>query len=321
MIENIAIILLVFLGQVNVISDVHEGPELLTQFIKTEFVKQDVNYKKSNWDYYYDNLYLENSLYSLPRKIDSDANIDINSKSAIAFDVETDFILYSKNSEKKLPIASLTKIMTALIVLENNKLDEVITISENAFKVKGKKERLTIGEKISVENLLKIMLMSSNNIAAVALAERTSGNIDDFIDLMNKKAKLLGLRDTVFYNPTGLDQESDNISTAYDIAQLVDYSLDKPLIWEYSKIQNIILSSLDGKINHKIKNTNLLLGKFENITGGKTGFTDKAGECLVLIINDANGKKNQIITVVLNAKDRFQETEDLVNWVYKNYDW
>ncbi len=319
MIENLAIILLVFLGQLGVASDGRNGPELLTQFIKFESVDQKIALQKSNWEYYNENSSFENRLYPLPYKINNDS-IGIDSKSAIAFDAETDFVLYEKKSKEKMPIASLTKIMTALVALENNKLDDVVTISESAFNTGERKEGLAVGEKIKLDDLFKIMLVSSNNIAASALAEHTSGNENNFVDLMNKKAKELGLKDTVFYNPTGLDQENENVSTAYDIAQLVDYSLDKPLIWEYSKIQNATLNSLDGKIIHRIKNTNLLVGKLENIIGGKTGFTDEAGGCLVLIAFNPE-KKSRIITVVLNANDRFLQTEKLMNWVFGSYRW
>jgi serine-type D-Ala-D-Ala carboxypeptidase (penicillin-binding protein 5/6) len=319
MIENLAIILLAFLGQLGIVSDDHNGPELLTQFIKFEYVDQKTVSQKSNWEYYNENSRFENRLHPLPYKIGND-EIDIDSKSAVAFDAEIDFVLYEKRLKDKMPIASLTKIMTALIVLENNKLDDIVTISENAFKTEGKKEGLGVGEKIKLDDLFKIMLISSNNIAANALAEHTSGNTNDFITLMNKKAEDLGLKDTVFYNSTGLDQENINVSSAYDIAQLADYSLDKPLIWEYSKIKSATLNSVDGKITHRITNTNLLVGKLDSIIGGKTGFTDEAGECLVLIAENPQ-KMSRVITVVLNANDRFLQTEKLLNWAYKNYKW
>jgi len=320
MIENIAIIAIAFLSQLGAVSGVQNNPSnLLNRFIKEESVKENIDFQKSNFAYYQNNLSTEKLLQPLPYR-KNNGKVEINSESAIAFDVGTDAVLYSKDSNKKLPIASLTKIMTALIVLEKNDLNEIVTVSQKAFKVEGKKESLTIGEKITVESLLKMMFVSSNNIAATALAEHTGGNLDDFVVLMNRKAELLGLNDTVFYNPTGLDQENNNISTAYDISQLVDYSLNSPLIWEYSRIQYITLSSLDGKIKHRIKNTNFLLGKFKNITGGKTGYTIEAGECLLLIIGEPKDN-HRVITVVLNAEDRFLETERLVRWVFESYKW
>ena len=117
-----------------------------------------------------------------------------------------------------------------------------------------------------------------------------------------------------------MDQRNNNTSTAFDIVQLVDFALDSPLLWEYSRMQNISVSSLDGRLYHNVKNTNLLLGRVENIVGGKTGFTDEAGECLMLILNKPE-ENRKIITVVLNANDRFVQTERLKNWVFENYEW
>ncbi len=319
MIENVAIILLVFLGQLNVVSDGHDGPKLLTQFIETESVGKSVDFQKSNWNYYNKNPYLENSIQPLPYKINNTSNFNTKVKAAVAFDVETDSVLYSKNSTEKMPIASLTKIMTALVVLDNVDLNGAVTISRNAFDTDGRKDSLAVNEKIKAEDLLKIMLIRSNNTAAVSLAEHTGGNVDGFVKLMNKKAELLGLKNTNFSNPTGFDSE-ENYSTAYDIAQLFDYALDKPLIWEILRTQRLNLSSIDGKIKHKIKNTNLLLGRLKNITGGKTGLTDEAGQCLALVVGDPIDN-HQIISVVLNAEDRFLETERLVRWVFGSYEW
>ena len=318
MIENVAIILLVFLGQLNVVSDGQNGPKLLTQFIETESVGQSVDFQRSNWNYYNESLYLESSIQPLPYKINND-HINIDSKSAIVLDVGTDAILYSKNSKEKMPIASLTKIMTALVVLENVDLNGAVTISRNAFDTDGRKDSLAVNEKIKAEDLLKIMLIRSNNTAAVSLAEHTGGSVEEFIKLMNKKAELLGLKNTNFSNPTGFDSE-ENYSTAYDIAQLFDYALDKPLVWEILRIQRLNLTSLDGKIKHNLKNTNLLLGRLENVTGGKTGLTDEAGQCLALVVGDPIDN-HQIISVVLNAEDRFLQTEKLVKWVFGSYKW
>ena len=319
MIENIAIILLVFLEQLNVVSDSGNDPKLLTQFIKTESVSQDVDFYESNWNYYNDNLYLESSIAPLPYEIDDISDFDIKAKAAIVLDQETDMVLYSENSKEKMPIASLTKIMTALVVLENVDLDGVVIISKSAFDTDGRKDGLIVNEKINAKDLLKIMLIRSNNSAAVSLAEHTSGSVEEFVKLMNERASLLGLENTNFSNPTGFDSEG-NYSTAYDIAQLFDYASDKPLIWEILRTQRLNLTSLDKKTKHRLKNTNLLLGRLKNITGGKTGLTDEAGQCLVLIVGDPVDD-HKIISVVLGAEDRFLETEKLVRWVFRSYKW
>jgi len=319
MIENIAIILLVFLEQLNVASGSENDPKLLTQFIETESISQDVGFYESNWNYYNDNLYLESSIAPLPYEIDDISDFDIKAKAAIVLDQETDMVLYSENSKEKMLIASLTKIMTALVVLENVDLDGMVIISKSAFDTDGRKDGLIVNEKINAKDLLKIMLIRSNNSAAVSLAEHTSGSVEEFVKLMNERANLLGLENTNFSNPTGFDSEG-NYSTAYDIAQLFDYASDKPLIWEILRTQRLNLTSLDKKTKHRLKNTNLLLGRLKNITGGKTGLTDEAGQCLVLIVGDPVDD-HKIISVVLGAEDRFLETEKLVRWVFRNYKW
>ena len=319
MIENIAIIALVFLSQLNIISAEQGSTDFLEQFIEQESVGDKFNLQEKNWNYYFDNINQENFLQPLPSKTQNADDFNIKAKSAIVLDIGTDSILYSKNSDEKKPIASLTKIMTALVILDNVDLNSTVTISRNAFDTDGRKDSLAVNEKIKAEDLLKIMLIRSNNTAAVSLAEHTSGNVEEFVKLMNKKAELLGLKNTNFSNPTGFDSE-ENYSTAYDIAQLFDYSLNKQLIWEILRIQKLNLSSIDGKIKHKIKNTNLLLGRLKNITGGKTGLTDEAGQCLALVVGDPIDN-HRIISVVLSAEDRFLETEKLVRWVFRSYKW
>ena len=319
MIENIAIIALVFLSQLNIISAEQGNTDFLEQFIEQESVGDKFNLQEKNWNYYFDNINQENFLQPLPSKTQNADDFNIKAKSAIVLDIGTDSILYSKNSDEKKPIASLTKIMTALVILDNVDLNSTVTISRNAFDTDGRKDSLAVNEKIKAEDLLKIMLIRSNNTAAVSLAEHTSGNVEEFVKLMNKKAELLGLKNTNFSNPTGFDSE-ENYSTAYDIAQLFDYSLNKQLIWEILRIQKLNLSSIDGKIKHKIKNTNLLLGRLKNITGGKTGLTDEAGQCLALVVGDPIDN-HRIISVVLSAEDRFLETEKLVRWVFRSFKW
>ena len=319
MIENIAIIALALLSQFNIISSEQGNAGFLKQFIEQEFVGDKFNLQERNQSYYYNNLNQENILQPLPSKIKGVADFNIEAKSALVLDIGTDAVLYSKNSDEKMPIASLTKIMTALVILENVDLDDTVIISKNAFDTDGRKDSLVIDEKIKAEDLLKIMLIRSNNTAAVSLAEHVSGSVEEFVKLMNKKAELLGLKNTNFSNPTGFDSE-ENYSTAYDIAQLFDYALDRPLIWEILRTQKLSLSSLDGNIKHNLKNTNLLLGRLENITGGKTGLTDEAGQCLALVVGDPINN-HRIISVVLNAEDRFLETEKLVGWVFGSYVW
>ena len=321
MIEELAITILVLLNQVSVVPESQNKIGFFSQFIKDESVSSNPVIENSNYSYYQGNLKHGDVLKSLPVKDASAPALAVEAKASIAFDSDTDLVLYSQNTGQKLPIASLTKIMTALVVLEEMDLDKTSTVSKNALSldIEKKKNTLQEGERIKTGNLLKVMLIESNNAAAYSLAENTAGSVDEFVELMNAKAKLLGLKNTRFSNPSGLDQEG-NYSTAYDVAQMVDFAINKKFIWDILKTKSATVSSLDGKAEHRLRNTNLLLGRIPHIIGGKTGFTDEAGECLVLIVEDAeSGRK--VVTVVLGAKDRFAETEKIVRWVFKNYRW
>lgn len=263
----------------------------------------------------------ENELSPLPEKV-AYGGLTIQASGALAMDQGTDLVLFEKDARVRRPIASLTKIMTALIVLENSELDDTVTISSAAMGVLGGKEGLAAGEKIRLGELMRVMLIDSNNTAGFALAEHAGGSVDGFVELMNRKAYELGLEDTRFYNPTGLDEAPDreNHSTAYDLAQLTEYALKYPLIWEITRTPATTVRSLDGKLKHDVKNTDELLASLGNIYGGKTGFTEDAGECLVLI-SESEGAKHKVITVVLDAQDRFQETKKMTDWVFGNYRW
>ena len=227
-------------------------------------------------------------------------------------------ILYQKNIDSILPIASLTKLMTAVVVLENIGLDEEVIISENAVRAYGNKGGLVVNEKITVKNLLYILLIESSNDAAVALSEAVQIKIEkNFINLMNEKAEELGLENTDFIEPSGY--LSNNVSTVREVAELVKYIFNYPIIWEISKTPALNLTSIDGVINHYLINTNELLGNLSGILGGKTGYTQEAQGCFVLITRQS--EKDCLVTVVLGAQERFLETEKLISWVNKAYIW
>ncbi len=261
----------------------------------------------------------KNQFYSAPAlsQIGSPdcSHFKIDAKSAIAVNIETDTILYEKNIQEKMPIASLTKLMTALIILEKNELDSHVIISRTAIASEGNKGNLKVDEKITVKNLLYLLLVNSSNDAAVAVAEHIAGSENEFVKLMNQKAEELGLSDTCFINATGLDlNNKSNYSTAYDLVKLTDHISDKPLLWEIMRIQSLDVFSVDGQIKHHLKSTNKLLGELPgvNIIGGKTGFTDRAGECLILVISHPDNNE-KIICVILGSEDRFGDMERLVN--------
>ncbi|MBI2065331.1 MAG: D-alanyl-D-alanine carboxypeptidase [Candidatus Yanofskybacteria bacterium] len=250
-----------------------------------------------------------------------DSNIirpSISAKSALVYDTSSSRFLYDKNIEIKLPIASLTKIMTAVTVLENLSLDDIVTIAENSIRVDGEKQDLYLGEKISIRNLLKLLLIESSNDAAYALADYAKKRGIDFVVAMNAKAGVLAMGDTFFSDPAGLNDNA--YSTVKDLAKLVEYSLVYREIWDISSEKTAIVESSDERIKHEIRSTNRLLGLVKDIVGGKTGFTDGALQCMILVtgVSDYPGK---LISIVLGSQDRFGDTQKLIEWTRGAYRW
>lgn len=227
-------------------------------------------------------------------------------------------ILFQKENQQRLPIASLTKLMTTWVVLEHYDLSEEVTVSHQAANQLGDARSLTEGNVYTVKYLLYPLLIESSNSAAFALSEKR----DDFMDLMNSEAEKIGMEDTFFVNPTGLDPEKPetgiNQSTAEDLARLIERLLEKPLVWE---ILSLPVYSLSGP---ELINTNrFLLKETDRIVGGKTGYTDLAGGCLALV-TEAPKDKGLIINIILGTngrENRFEEMEKLINWLEIAYQW
>jgi len=237
---------------------------------------------------------------------------------SIAIDLESAEVLFEKSPDERLKIASITKLMTLLIVLEENKLDDVVTISRNTAGTPGSTMFLKAGEQITVENLIYGALINSANDAAVALAEHNAGSTAAFVIKMNNKAKDLGLTNTHFSNPVGLDDD-DNYSSSRDIANLGKYLYHNPTIKKIAKIKTTEVHSVNNTYTHKLESTNKLLDSYLKINGLKTGTTDDAGRCLVAIAENKDG--HEIITVVLNSPDRFGESKILIDWVFRAFTW
>jgi D-alanyl-D-alanine carboxypeptidase len=247
---------------------------------------------------------------------------DIEAKAAISF-TDKGRILFQKNINQSLPIASLTKMLTALVVVDKLSLSDKVRVSKAAVNTYGQMGGLVVNEEISVENLLYVTLMDSSNDAAVALAEAVESREADgktFSDLMNAMAKKLGMNDSRFSDPAGLNP--DNLSTASDLVKLVVADLENPLIQKIIGTDEIDVFSTDHLIKHRLKNTNKLLDKTPGIIGGKTGYTEEAGECMILIA-DAPKKDDYFFVVLLGSGlgMRFAETEKIVDWTRKNYGW
>ena len=225
--------------------------------------------------------------------------------------------IFEQNSEQSQPIASLTKLMTAVIVLEHQSLSKEIIISSSSVAQEGDSGNLKAGEKIAISELLKMTLIESSNDAAEALAE--SYGKDDFIVLMNSKVNSLKMGSSHFSNATGLEAE-DNFSTAKDLAVLGEFILKiHPIIFNISSKPSVTISYRDGGLHHLAINTNELLldqpGDLK-IVGGKTGYTQEAGGCIILVLEDEKG--NYFINVILGANSaeaRFQEMGKLIDWI------
>lgn len=252
----------------------------------------------------------------LPLRRTDVSEIEINASAAIALDVNSEKILYQKNIYQKFPIASLTKLMTASVILENADLEQVASISKNAVNTYGEMGNLVVGKKITLKNLLYILLMESSNDAAVALSEYLLEDRGlDLVSLMNEKNKELELNNTFFSDPSGLNK--NNVSSVWDIGQITKYTLKQNLIWDILHTASIDLPS-DNGFNHHLTNTNKLLGKAPEMIGGKTGYTEEAGGCMIAVIQMPE-KNSKIILVILGTDDRFKETEKLIEWVTKAY--
>lgn len=241
---------------------------------------------------------------------------EIEAAAGLIFAPDRNKILYQKNIEAVRPIASLTKLMTAWLVIQEMNLEKAVKVSPRAVQAYGDNVGLVIEEKLSIENLLKALLISSSNDAAIALSEAFEEN--SLVDLMNEKAAELELAETHFVEPSGYDP--GNLSTALDLAKLVKYSLEEELIWQILSQPSLEISSVDGQFNHHLINTNQLLGSRPNILGGKTGYTEEAGGCLILII-EQKVSAEKLIIVILGAEDRFAQAERLINWLEQAYLW
>lgn len=254
--------------------------------------------------------------------VKADDSLNLDSVSAILIDSASGKVLYEKNPQEKLPMASMTKIMSMLLIMENIdngnlRYDDKVIISKNASGMGGSQVFLQEGEEYKVEDLLKCIAVSSANDAVVAMAEKISGSVDAFVNLMNEKAKSLGLINTNFANPHGLDNEN-HYSTAQDMAKLAQELLKYEDILRFTSIYEDYLTKPDGS-QVWLVNTNRLVRFYEGVDGLKTGFTTDAGYCLT-----ATAKKNglRLISVVMKsstADNRSKDTATLLSYGFNSY--
>lgn len=240
----------------------------------------------------------------------------LTAQGALAIDLNSGVTLFEKNPDIALLPASTTKIITALVALDNFKLDQVLTVGSGAA-VTGQKMKLYEGEQMTFENLLKGLLVYSANDAAETLAQNYPGGYDVFVLAMNAKAKDLNMTNSHFDNPVGLDAD-DQHTTARDLVRASEVAMRNP---EFAKIvgtESVSFADVTGETKYNLKNVNELLGSVPGVLGIKTGWTENARENLVTYI-DRNGHK--VIIAVLGSEDRFGETKTLIDWIFENYSW
>ena len=248
--------------------------------------------------------------------VDINEEPKINSRAGIIYDRKTGRILWGKNENEKRKMASTTKMMTAIVVIENVNLQEKVKVSKKAANTEGSRLGLTKDAEITVNDLLYSLMLCSGNDAAVALAEHTAGSIENFAEMMNEKAKEMELENTNFVTPHGLDEE-EHYTTATELAKIADYALNNEKICNIVRTKTYTVT-ING-YGKNISNTNELLGYLDGVYGVKTGFTNGANRCLVTATKRGD---MDIICIVLGAdtkKDRTKDSIKLIEYAFKNY--
>lgn len=251
---------------------------------------------------------------------------ELEASQAILLDSDTSNILYEKNAENPVPMASTTKIMTALIAIEAGNLDQTVTIGQdaidNAVLNNGSRANLIVGDQMKLKDLIYGLLLPSGDDAAVAIADAVAGSVDNFVTIMNVEAEKLHLFQTHYFNSDGLqptDAQGNDItgvhySTAYDLVRLARYAMRVPLFAQIVSTKQYNLPATGAHHAYQWSTTNKLLGTYDGMLGIKTGFTPEAGECLVFA---AKRNNHTLIGVVLHSPtedSRFQDAKTLLNW-------
>ncbi len=258
----------------------------------------------------------DNEKQEIEAAASSNTKPTINSKKYAVYDRLSGRCIYGKDENKQTAMASTTKIMTSIIVVENCKLSDTVTITSKAAGTGGSRLGLHTDDKITVNDLLYGLMLRSGNDAAVALAIHTSGSVEEFAKLMNQKAEELGLKDTHFVTPHGLDNP-EHYTTAFELAKITDYALKNETIAKIVKTKSTTISINGNPM--QINNTNELLGTVEGVYGVKTGFTNNAGRCLVTCVKRGD---MDLIIVVIGAdtrKDRAKDSMKLIEYAYKRF--
>ncbi|UYO01748.1 D-alanyl-D-alanine carboxypeptidase family protein [Paenibacillus sp. PSB04] len=238
-----------------------------------------------------------------------------HAQAAALIDVTSGRLLYSSHGDDELRIASLTKIMTAIVAIEHGKLDSEVKVSKNAFGKEGSSIYLKLGEEMTLENMLYGLMLRSGNDAATAIAEHVGGSVEGFVYLMNEKARMLGLSHSHFMNPHGLDEEG-HYSSANDLAKLTAYALHNPVFKEIVKTPTKKVPNPNESWDYKWDNKNKMLRLYEGADGVKTGYTKKAFRCLV---SSATRNGQQLVAVTLNDGDDWNDHGRMLDYGFEYY--
>ena len=240
--------------------------------------------------------------------------INVKAFSMIAYDMDTKQTLYSNNIHDIRPVASISKIMTAIIACESGKLDEKVTVGDEINKSYGSGIYIKVGEELTLRDLVYGLMLRSGNDASFVIAKYIGGSVDKFVDMMNKKAKELGMNDTTYNNPNGLDDYGGNLSSAYDMAILTSYAMGNA---EYKNITKTKKYTLKTNMNYySWANKNKLLFNYKYTTGGKTGYTKIAKRTLV---TTASNNNMNIVIVTLNDGNDFNDHKAMYEKIFSEY--
>ncbi len=240
----------------------------------------------------------------------------VSAVGAILMEQESGRVLYEKEAHEPMRIASITKIMTAILAIESGKMEETVKISSNAEGTEGSSIYLTAGEEITLEDLVYGLMLRSGNDAAIAIAEHVGGSVEGFVYMMNDKADELGMTNTAFANPHGLDDHEEHYSTAYDMAQLTKYAMENE---QYREISGTKTYRSEAEDRYRVFNNKnrLLTQLYRYSTGGKTGYTKRAKRTLV---STATKDELDLIAVTINAPSDWHDHMSLFEWAFDTFE-
>ncbi|RKL67639.1 D-alanyl-D-alanine carboxypeptidase [Salipaludibacillus neizhouensis] len=261
-------------------------------------------------------LTLFSVLFFESRSISAEYNQNVSAKGAILIEQESGRILYEKDARSPMRIASITKIMTAILAIESGNLDEKVTVSSRAFSTEGSSIYLTEGEEIPLRDLIYGLMLRSGNDAAVAIAEHVGGSLEGFVYMMNEKASEIGMEQTIFANPHGLDDHEEHYSSALDMALLTQYAMENETYKEVTSTKSYRSDSDKDHIRVFNNKNRLLTQLYPYAIGGKTGYTKRANRTLV---SSAEKDGLELIAVTIDAPSDWHDHMNLFDWGFANF--